>query len=109
MRKRHGKWPGNWSVICDVCGWRFASSEVRKRWDGRIVCDADYEERHILDFFRVKSETHVPDPIRPEPPPIEIQVPYIFPLDCTFEGSSAVAGLAVAGCMRAGSNIPGLL
>lgn len=109
MGKHRGRWPGTWSVICDVCGWRFPSDKVRERWDGKVVCHEDYEARHILDFFRVTSETHVPHPIRPEPPLIEIDVPYPLPKECTYQGSSGIAGMGVAGCMTAGRVIPGLL
>ena len=31
---------------CDVCGFTYYRRELKKRWDGALVCDADYEEKH---------------------------------------------------------------
>ena len=42
---------GNW-CMCDVCGEKFRSFEVRRRWDGALVCDGDFELRHPQDFLR---------------------------------------------------------
>lgn len=36
--------PGTYKRKCDVCGWDYLRSELRKRWDGAIVCKYDYEE-----------------------------------------------------------------
>jgi hypothetical protein len=44
--------------ICDVCGFKKKSFELRKRWDGYWVCDEDWEARHILDFYRTKNDVH---------------------------------------------------
>ena len=52
---------GTWNALCDVCGFKFKASKLRKRWDGLYVCKADYEVRHPSDFFRVRPEdTTVP-------------------------------------------------
>lgn len=59
--------PGDFKRICDVCGFVYRASETRKRWDGLIVCMADFEQRHPQDFVRGrKDRQNVPDP-RPEP------------------------------------------
>ena len=59
--------PGDFWRICDVCGFRYRASETKKRWDGMIVCDEDFEQRHPQDFVRgVADRQRVPDP-RPEP------------------------------------------
>ena len=47
-----------YNVLCDVCGFKKKASQVRKRWDGYIVCDKDYEIRHPLDFFTNRNDTH---------------------------------------------------
>ena len=52
---------GTWYVICDRCGGKFRSDQVKKTWDGFYVCNKDYESRHIADFIRA------PKPIRPLP------------------------------------------
>ena len=43
---------GDWNVLCDVCGFKFKSRDIQKRWDGFMVCKEDYEPRHSSDFFR---------------------------------------------------------
>jgi hypothetical protein len=53
--------------ICEECGFKMRASQTKKRWDGLIVCDADFEERHPQDFVKgVIDRQNVPDP-RPEP------------------------------------------
>jgi hypothetical protein len=58
---------GDFWRICDECGFKVRSSQTRKRWDGLMVCLADFEERHPQDFVKgVIDRQNVPDP-RPEP------------------------------------------
>jgi hypothetical protein len=58
---------GDFWRICDECGFKMRASQTRKRWDGLMVCDADFEERHPQDFVRgMIDRQNVPDP-RPEP------------------------------------------
>lgn len=59
---------GDWNAICDVCGFKFKASELRKRWDNLMVCRKDYETRHPMDFQKV-PHTEQPTPwTRPEQP-----------------------------------------
>lgn len=52
---------GQWNVICDVCGFKFKSGDIKKRWDGLQVCKDDWEIRQPLDFERgVKDDPSVP-------------------------------------------------
>lgn len=52
---------GEWNAICDRCGGKFKSSQLRKTWDGFYVCRDDYEPRHPQDFLRgVKDNQSVP-------------------------------------------------
>ena len=46
------------NVICDICGRKMKSTELQKRWDGYMVCEKDREQRHILDFYRVRNDVH---------------------------------------------------
>jgi hypothetical protein len=57
----------SWNALCDVCGFQYKANELKKRWDGLIVCEADYETRHPLDFYRAKDDTHVLPFTRPDP------------------------------------------
>ena len=47
---------GEWNSICDLCGFKFKSSELRKRWDGLMADKLCYELRHPQDFLRVPRE-----------------------------------------------------
>ena len=41
---------GDWNVICDVCGFKYKASDIKKRWDNLYVCADDWEPRHPMDF-----------------------------------------------------------
>lgn len=56
VTKRSGSYEYN--AICDVCGWKFKASELRQRWDGYMVCDKDWEQRNILDFYKPRNDSH---------------------------------------------------
>ena len=52
---------GDWNAECDICGFKFKASQLRKTWDELYVCQADYEVRHPQDFVRgVKDDPSVP-------------------------------------------------
>lgn len=95
--KKGWPWPGNWKVVCDVCGFQFPSSRVKKRWDGLMVCEDDWETRHPQTLYNYKSHDSVPTFVRPEPEEDFIQV-------CDITASSGYVGLAEAGCAQAGNN-----
>lgn len=47
---------GDWNALCDSCGRKFKASTLKRRWDGLMVCQEDYELRHPSDFLRVQKE-----------------------------------------------------
>ena len=50
--------PKNWNALCDSCGFKKKSDELRLRWDGLMVCaDTCWEPRHPQDFLRAIKET----------------------------------------------------
>lgn len=57
---------GSWKAVCDSCGQRFLSSQLRKRWDGLMVCPKDFEVRHPQDFVRAKVDIQAVPWARPE-------------------------------------------
>lgn len=79
MRKKHDQntyHHGTYNAICDVCGFKFKALDLKKRWDGAMVCDDDFEERHPLEFSgEIKESKPVEDP-RPDPEPRFRDVPY---------------------------------
>ncbi len=38
--------PGDYWTYCAVCGFDYRRSELRKRWDGALVCTKDWEPEH---------------------------------------------------------------
>ena len=58
-RNRYVK--GDYLADCDVCGFTYLASQLRKRWDGYMVCSVDFEERHPQDLLKIpRSERPVP-------------------------------------------------
>ena len=47
---------GQWNAICDSCGEKHKSGDLRKRWDGFMVCGSCYEPRHPQDFLRSRPD-----------------------------------------------------
>lgn len=68
---------GQYHQICDVCGFKFLSGETRIRWDGLLVCPADYEVDHPQKRLRVLEDGQgVPIP-RASPKDVFVEVSYI--------------------------------
>ena len=89
------KWPGNWKVACHVCGFWFPSSEIKRRWDGVLTCEKDWETRHPQTLLKVREETAVPTFVSKDSSPDN------FINYCSVENQSCYAGLATAGCAKA--------
>jgi len=52
---------GSWNAICDVCGFKFKQEDLKKRWDGFMVCKEDWEPQHPSDKYRSpKQEPPLP-------------------------------------------------
>mgnify|MGYP006279900637 CR=1 FL=1 len=73
-RPRYDK--GDWKAICDSCGKELKASELRKRWDGFMVCAGDWEPRQPQDFVRGVADFQAPPFTRPEP--ADVFVPLNF-------------------------------
>lgn len=91
------KWPGNWKVACHVCGWWYPSSEIKRRWDGVLVCPNDYETRHPQTLIRINGEKAVPTFVSKD------ASPDTFAVFCSLEAQSCYSGLATSGCARSGN------
>lgn len=49
--------------MCDLCAMTYRSSQIRKRWDGALVCHGPgtrkcWEPRHPVDFIRSRQDLH---------------------------------------------------
>jgi hypothetical protein len=51
---------GQWFALCDVCGFKFLSGQLRERWDGLMVDDACWETRHPQEFVKSVKEATIP-------------------------------------------------
>jgi len=69
---------GQWNIICDVCSRKIKAGEAKKRWDGFIVCPADWEIRHPQDFVRAKQDKISVPFIRPITTEVFTAVNYLF-------------------------------
>jgi len=87
--------PGDWNIICDVCGQKVKASVSRKRWDGLIVCKDDWEVRHPMDFIKTPVDKISVPFSRPRPPDEFLEV-------CNQATSSHFAELASADCSQVG-------
>ena len=67
---------GEWNVTCDVCSRKIKSGNARKRWDGFIVCEGCYEERHPQDFVRARVDKISVPFQRPIPPYVFVDISY---------------------------------
>lgn len=80
-----------WKAICDRCGFEFYSFELKREWQGLMVCHSCFEPRHPQDFVRAVPDRQGVPWTRPEPENTFVSL-------CYIDGSSGYAGLAVAGC-----------
>ena len=91
---------GDYNCICDSCGKKFKASSMRRRWDGLLVCEQDWEEKHPQLSLRVYADKQTVAIPRPE---AEDQ----FINSCNLINSQGVSGFAVAGCAISGKTISG--
>ena len=94
---------GNWNVVCDSCGRKFKASSLRKRWDGLMVCEEDFEVRHPQTLLKVAKERIAPPWVRPE---VE---PDVFLFYCDINGIQGRSDLGTADCSQADLNNPNIL
>lgn len=62
-----------WSAECDVCRKKTKASLLKKRWDGFMVCNEDFEIRHPSDFYTPPNDVH----LLPFTRPAEARTPYL--------------------------------
>ena len=91
----------DWYVTCDVCGKKMKAKQARHRWDGFLVCDADFEHRHPQDFIKVRPDNLTVPFQRPKETPQFVSVAYVVTLSCTPMSSVGEANRGSAGCARA--------
>lgn len=85
---------GDYNAACSMCGRKRKASQLVKNWMGQWRCPEHNEVRQPQDFVRGVQDIQSAPWVQ-EQTDINVQV-------CTYNGISAIAGLAVAGCMIAG-------
>ena len=68
---------GDWNAVCDTCGFKFKASQLKKRWDGLMVCSKDWEPRHPQDLIKAPTETPGVPWSRPEREDVYVDVTYV--------------------------------
>jgi NAD-dependent SIR2 family protein deacetylase len=58
---------GSWNATCDRCGFKFKGEDLRKEWQGFMVCETCYEPRHPQDLIRSVKDQNPKAFYRPEP------------------------------------------
>lgn len=53
-------------IQCDVCGYKIHIKQAMMRWDKKLVCKEDWEERHPQDTIQIPRREKWPKLIRPE-------------------------------------------
>lgn len=86
--------PGAWNVHCDVCGFKYKSDQIKKRWDGLMVCPQDWEMDHPQKYLRVTED-------RQTVPFVRKQNDDTFELVCYLWDISCYADIAAADCSKA--------
>lgn len=51
----------SWLAICDRCGFRYRSDELRKEWTGLRVCSYDFEAEEPLDPLLGSCDSYDPN------------------------------------------------
>lgn len=61
---------GAWNAICDRCGFKRKSYEMKAEWDGLMVCRECWEPRQPQDFVRGVEDNQTVPWTRPEAPDV---------------------------------------
>ena len=86
--------PGEWRLICDVCGIKYKSSESKFRWDGLITCPKCFEHRHPQDYLKARPDKITVPFLRPIATEVYTQI-------CDIATSSGYADFGTADCAQA--------
>lgn len=81
-------------AVCDQCSYELPLRELRKRFDGAMVCWRCWEPRHPQERLPKPPIVRPVKNPRPEPPILERDT-------CTMLGRTAFADYGTADCMVA--------
>lgn len=69
---------GDHNAFCDRCGFKYKASELRKEWQGFMVCATCWEPRHPQEFVRSIPEKPAPPWSRPRNDGPSVLIPAVF-------------------------------
>lgn len=85
------------NAICDRCGFKVKSNQLKQQWNGLMCCDASvngcWEPRHPQDFVRGVPDNSSIRNARPDPNHAQIHY-YAYP---------CIAGIALCGVSICGT------
>jgi hypothetical protein len=122
---------GSQNGICDDCGFQFKQVDLRKKWDGLVVCRDCWEPRHPSDLYAYKAhdnaggagsatrlddtgtETGTSVGGNPIPPPLTItpktfdtqNTGFAYEYQFLFTGAASVTWEVTAGALPSGLTI----
>ncbi len=72
---------GSWNAICDRCGFKYKSGDLRREWTGLMVCHGGgtnncWEPRHPQDYIKTRPETPAVKDAADEPTDAFVSVTY---------------------------------
>ena len=97
---------GDWNAICDVCGFKFKASQLKHRWDGLMVCEDDWEQRHPQELIRPLPDAPALPWTRPDHAAGDADLEsYVQDGFCTASGRQGVADFGMADCALVGLDL----
>jgi hypothetical protein len=89
-----------WYILCSTCGRKIYNTDARRTWDGRLVCQNDYEGKHPMLSFKPREgagEGRINGDFTGHE---DISQSILV---CDVYTSMGVAGYGTAGCARSGT------
>lgn len=84
---------GDWNITCDVCSRKIKASQSKQRWDGFIVCHADWEPRHPQDFVKARQDKISVPFTRPIPNEVFTNISYNYYVNDNYWVDNYTEGL----------------
>ena len=87
--------PGDWNVLCSMCGAKRKASQVVRNWQGLYRCPEHNEPRQPQDFVRGEQDIQT---VPFSQPPSDV-----FITICAFNDRAAIPGIGIPGCLIPGN------
>jgi hypothetical protein len=84
-------------VLCDVCGFTYREDAMKERWDGAVVCKADWEPRHEQDLVHGIPDDQSPVGHIRTAPAVDTFVSVVYCISRSAVPNNAIPGCAIPG------------